>query len=153
MFKACSKEVVGLHRFFEGWFAGSIGPAGVPHRLERALSEEFRMVTPSGYTSTREQVIRSVSEAHGRQPLATGSDRFRISIADLVGIHERDGVALISYQEWQSGPAGVRGRQSSALFREDPAAPEGVVWLHLHETWLPESAAAPEFARLNTGAS
>ncbi len=31
---------------------------------------------------------------------------------------------------------GATGRISTALFGRDSAAPTGVAWLHLHETWI-----------------
>lgn len=48
----------------------------------------------------------------------------------------RDDLCLLTYQEWQRWGDEETGRQSSVLFRERASAPNGVEWVHLHETWL-----------------
>ena len=47
-----------------------------------------------------------------------------------------DGFALATYEEWHDLPGAGNGRLSSVLFGEDDEAPNGVVWLHLHEVWI-----------------
>lgn len=41
-----------------------------------------------------------------------------------------------TYEEWQDTGQGERGRISSVLFRRRERAPNGVEWLHVHETWI-----------------
>ena len=45
-------------------------------------------------------------------------------------------VAVVSYEEWQEIAGQPRGRISSGVFRVRAGTPNGVEWLHLHETWL-----------------
>lgn len=139
MFHACKKEIVALHQFFQDWFTDSSTDPKEPLRLSRALSPEFRMVTPSGQTLSREQVIQSVGNARGVHTLATQSNGFQIRIVYPELLAAEGALSLVTYQEWQNGPSGTTGRQSTVLFQQEPSAPEGVSWVHLQETWLPEA--------------
>jgi hypothetical protein len=45
---------------------------------------------------------------------------------------------LGTYEEWQEVGEERTGRVASVLFRRAPETPNGVEWVHLHETWLSE---------------
>jgi hypothetical protein len=138
--EACEREVVTLHEFFEDWFAGRIEKDDDAFdRVRDALGDEFEMVAPSGRTVGRESVITGIWDVYGRD---AGSDAHEIRVEELRVRHVREDLCLVSYEEWQRGAAEETGRQSSALFQRAEATPNGIEWLHLHETWLP--GAAPE---------
>jgi hypothetical protein len=129
-------EVVELHRFFEAW----MGPAGAGDilRLAEALGPGFEMIVPSGKLFAREAVIAMVAGARGKR--GTAARPFTIRIDDATAIPLGPEHSLVRYIERQDGDTdGPTARWSTALFRAAPAAPLGVVWLHLHETWHPES--------------
>lgn len=129
----CEDEVLELHRFFERWFSGSADKDEIG-RLSGVLSERFLMVSPEGETLDRRGLVARLFERHG-------ADRVRISIRDLRERFRTGGHCMITYEEWQQdGDGPARGRLSSALFRERSDAPQGVEWVHLHETWLREPA-------------
>jgi len=133
--EACEREVVTLHEFFEDWFAGRVEKADAAFdRVRDALGDEFEMVAPSGRTVGRESVITGIWEVHGRD---TDADPHEVRVEDLRVRYVREDLCLVTYEEWQRGPDAETGRQSSALLRRDETAPNGVEWLHLHETWLP----------------
>jgi hypothetical protein len=48
-------------------------------------------------------------------------------------------LCLVTYEEWQHLSGTASGRISSAWFRARSDTPHGVEWLHVHETWLPDS--------------
>lgn len=129
---AIESEVAELHRFFEQWFAGDL-PATALARLDRALAPGFTMVTPDGATSDRAGVILAVRSAHG---CAASGGPDRIRVRDVRVRHRAGAVALATYEEWQRSGGVDRGRLSSALFATEADGPNGVRWLHLHETWL-----------------
>jgi hypothetical protein len=138
--EACEREVVTLHEFFEDWFAGRVEKDDDAFdRVRDALGDEFEMVVPSGRTVGRGSVITGIWDVHGRD---AGSDSHEIRVEELRVRYVREDLCLVSYEEWQRGPDEETGRQSSALFQHAETAPNGVEWLHLHETWLP--GAAPE---------
>jgi hypothetical protein len=133
--EACETEVRTIHEFFEDWFAGRIEKDDETFdRVRDALAEEFETVVPSGRTVGRESVITGIWEVYGRD---ADSDPQEIRVEDLQVRYVRDELCLVVYREWQRGPESETGRQSSALLRRAESAPNGVEWLHLHETWLP----------------
>jgi hypothetical protein len=45
-------------------------------------------------------------------------------------------LALTTYEEWQEIEGKVTARVSTAVFKQKANTPNGVEWLHVHETWL-----------------
>lgn len=136
MIGQCETEIIELHRFFERWFNGELEDSPEAFsRLSDVLSERFQMVSPGGETLERREVLAGVRRQHGSHRAA--AEPYRIEIRAVDGRFRGPGVALVTYQEWQWVDGEVRARASSALFRERKDTPEGVEWLHLHETWLP----------------
>jgi hypothetical protein len=127
----CAAEVDDLHAFFELWFRGELPRTRAEvARFEDALAADFEIVQPSGLTRTREGIVREVFDAHATHDAVTvETSTFEPRYAD-------EEACLGTYEEWQTVGDGRTGRISTALFRRAPAAPNGVEWVHLHETWL-----------------
>ncbi len=57
-------------------------------------------------------------------------------------------IVLATYEEWQKGALNSKppnnGRVSSAVFLKDRSRPNGLMWLHVHETWLPEAVVSAD---------
>ena len=126
MHERCRTEVAELHRFFERWLSGETEDFA---RCEAALADGFTMIGPDGRLIDRPTLMANLSAAHKAR-------RVRIEIRNFDGREIGDGLFLATYEEWQSRDSGSRGRKSTALLAEHPAAPNGVSWLHVHETWL-----------------
>jgi hypothetical protein len=89
-------------------------------------------VTPSGETLDRDIVLRELRAAHAS---ADAAAPVRIEIRGFVDRVVTDAAALVTYEEWQFAADVLQNRRTStALFIPAPAAPNGVVWRHLHET-------------------
>ena len=84
--------------------------------------------------------VESFRGAHGRWLDEEGTPTGVLRIEAVEVREVSPPVALLSYEEWQELPGGTVVRLSSVLFRENPAAPGGVEWVHLHEGWLPGHA-------------
>jgi hypothetical protein len=132
---AALAEIDGLHRFFAEWFLGTCPnePANFA-RCAEALAPAFVQIDPAGRERPRAALLESLRSAHGCYAglaFAIGIERPQVRLV-------RAGLALATYNERQQ--FGARGslRRSSALLAADKAAPRGVVWLHLHETWMLE---------------
>jgi len=134
----CQTEVVDLHRFFVAWFCGQLPQTETAFaRLSKVLAEGMVLISPAGTIQTRGQILLWISQAYGSR--AEMSPPFRIWIEDFRLRHHRDGLALATYIEWQEVAGQTNARLSSALFAEKPDSPNGVVWLHVHETALASS--------------
>lgn len=126
------REIEGLHRFFVAWFRGEL--ARTPEifaRFTAATAPGFTLISPDGGLIDRAAAIDWIENAHGSRT------DFDIWIEDFRLHQQHDKIAVVTYEEWQRTETGVTARLSTALFAHDGLAPNGVVWLHVHETWLP----------------
>ena len=122
------REIRQLHDFFQGWLGGELEPEAFD-RLEAALAPDFSMVVPSGRIVERGPLVEGLRGRRGAEP------GLEIRIEQPVLQDRGDGWILATYQEWQRTPDRRNGRISTVLFREDPAGPHGLRWVHVHETW------------------
>ncbi len=131
--RAALREVVELHAFFEAWLGGT-GPetAAAFSRVESALAQTFRMVSPEGRCHDRAEVLGQLWRAYGSK----GSDgRFRIAIRETEVHVLSPPLVVVGYVEEQTSPAALTGRRSTAVLETSPAD-ERPRWLALHETWI-----------------
>lgn len=131
----CEAEVRDLHAFFEAWFTGERPRTNDELvRLENALGAGFHLVGPGGDVATRSAVIDAVEGRHGAADSDDAPERIEVEAVEPRFV--RDDVCLLTYEEHQRTAGRWQGRRSSALFERAEDAPGGVVWRHLHETWL-----------------
>lgn len=124
---AFESEVRELHSFFVRWFAGTAEPSEV-ERLD-VLDSSFHMVGPDGHLLDVDQVRSAIVESYGLRSM-------RIEIRN-VQVHPT--APSGTYEEWQTIDGELTGRISSAVMSGDPSSPNGLRWMHLHETWLPDA--------------
>jgi len=124
-------EVIELHEFFEQWYRAELKPEAFG-RFERALAEGFVIVNPSSSMLPRDAILEAVHAARGSDASA------RIRIENFV-VRRREGDLLIATYEERQQLDGEpeRARLSTVVLRADDSAPNGWVWLHVHETWMP----------------
>lgn len=135
-------EVVELHRFIEQWSLAELEDTDAVYaRFADALDDSFVLIGPDGARSDESRdsgsaessVVVGFRSAHGRwRGLPEAHLEIREANARVLG--ER--LVLVDYEEWHFLGGEPSVRRSSVVMREDPAAPGGVSWLHLHETWI-----------------
>lgn len=134
MESACRKEIVQLHQFFEDWYHGRIENSDAAFsRMAGVMAEPFTIIFPSGSRRRREDTLRMVREGYGRWQDSAN----RIWIENVALRWQEDDVCLLTYEEWQETDGEMTARLSSVLFRGQAGTPNNLVWLHVHETWLP----------------
>jgi len=128
---ACEREIVGLHHFFQAWLEGSL-PAtdAIFVRFLDATSPRFTLVSPNGAVLGRDATAAWIRSAHGTRP------GFRLWTDDHRLCAGGEDWALVTYREWQTHHDVTTLRLSSALLVADAAAPGGLSWVHVHETWV-----------------
>ena len=124
------QEVVELHDFFVAWMRGET-PAGDFSRAEASISRHFRMSSPDGKIEESAAVLAWIKGAQGSRP-----SPFTIAVLDHRTIWAGEDAALLEYTEQQYRDGRTTRRRSTALFVANPAAPCGVEWHHLQETWM-----------------
>ena len=127
----CIREVVELHAFFQAWLRGELPDHDhVFARFLGATAPEFALISPDGQTAGLAETADWIRRAHGARPgVLLWTDEHAAPFAD-------DEAALITYREGQTRDSMTTLRICSALFRRKPDAPNRVVWLHVHETWI-----------------
>ena len=119
-------EVRELHAFFERWYSG-VAALTEFSRMD-VLADSFVLIGPDGRSSNVEQVREFVEAAYGRRP--TGFEIRNVAV--------RPHTPVGTYEEWQTAGNATTGRISTAAMTLDPDTPNGLRWVHLHETWLPD---------------
>jgi len=122
---AFEREVRELHDFFERWYAGDCEPAEIA-RLD-VLDPSFIMIAPDGRSLSGDAVRSSIDAALGLRPLTIEIRNVKVEPSAPFG----------TYEEWQTIEGTTSGRISTAVMASEPGAPNGLRWMHLHETWLP----------------
>jgi hypothetical protein len=125
------EEAHELHAFFAAWFRAGHGPVPDFRRLEAALADDFRMVTPDGRLQDRATVVERVRAARAGAP-----DDFRITVREARAVWQAPGAVLLEFVEQQYRGSKGTSRRSTALLTDGPGAPNHVVWRHLQETWI-----------------
>jgi hypothetical protein len=139
MEQQCKEEVVQLHRFFEDWFRGRLDDTDPEFaRFAGVLGESFSFVSTDGVLLDRTTLLDAV---RGSYASWRGDPAARIWIENARLLHHHGELATMVYEEWQQVGERIRGRLSTVVFQLAADRPNGVVWLHVHEVWLPEDSA------------
>ena len=131
MITRIENEITQLHQFFQDWYNNQLTPTDVNFaRCVDVLSKDFSIIFPSGDMVQCQPLLDTLRKAHNSR------DGMRIWIENVQALHQIGGVILATYEEWQEIEGQVTARLSSVLFREAQSTPNGVSWLHVHETWI-----------------
>ena len=128
-------EIEDLHQFFVDWFSGSLPQTDAAfHRFSNVMATDMHIVSPDGQIQNRDQLIEGLWQAHGCRKGDHPS--FRIWIENVRVRSSLNSAILATYEEWQAIKGDQTRRLSTVLFREKEETPNGLEWIHVHETWL-----------------
>ena len=134
MDEKCRTEIVELHRFFEDWFRARLPQTEANFkRVSEVLEERFEIISPRGDLMTREKLLAVLWEFYG----GYRDQQYRIWTEGHRSRGLAEGQLLVTYQEWEEIEGEKKGRLTSAIFRKEEQAANGVKWLHVHEVWIP----------------
>lgn len=129
---ACEQEIVGLHRFFETWFRGGFSDRERGfERFSQVMAPSFMMVSPKGTVTDLQSLSAALRGAFG-----TWTQDDTIEVVDVTLRHLHADLALLTYIEKQHVRGANTARVSTVMMRQHEATPNGVQWLHVHETWM-----------------
>jgi hypothetical protein len=124
-------EIIQLHQFFQNWFNGML-PFNKDNfsRLENALEPGFLLINPYGSCLNRDGILDSLRSAYNTEK------SIRIWIEKPSVKHSFGNITIATYQEWQKKDQKTTSRFSTVVFRAHQINPNGVRWVHVHETWI-----------------
>jgi hypothetical protein len=127
------REITEFFQFFSEWFDGS-SPNTDEHyaRIINVIPKDSTYINPEGKLIAGESYFRDdIRKTHDSLPeLKMSMKNFRLQ-------WETDDLALVIFEEWSQASVAVPGaRLCSVIFRKNPATPNGIEWLHVHETLL-----------------
>jgi hypothetical protein len=128
-------EIESLHGFFVGWFSGALPSAEFESGFLARFDPAFLLVPPAGTLLDLEQLANGVRSAHATNP------DFRIAIRNVEVRRMFDGHILATYEEWQRNALASTPRDNARIATVLFLDVRPLRWLHIHETWLPESIA------------
>jgi hypothetical protein len=127
---AWQTEIIELHHFFEGWLGGTLSnDAATFDRFVSATSPTFTMITPRGDLLDYAAIRQLIANLYGTR------SELRIWIEQPRLLLQNEAISIVCYEEHQQWPENRTARLATAIFTADPAAPNGVRWEHVHETW------------------
>ncbi len=121
------QEIIDLHRFFEAYFLGT------EDSLDRAaavLHRDFTIVGPDGDEADRDRTLDRLRSGHGHATALT------ITTTDHRLLHEAGSLVVARYVEHHRLADSANERLTTVVFAAETAAPHGLAWLRVHETWL-----------------
>jgi hypothetical protein len=139
MITSIETEIMELHQFFTDWFTGHIENSDTAfNRCVEVLAPGFSIISPhTGAITERENLLVGLRESYNARP------GIQIWIENVKIHHQKGGVILATYEEWQKYQQETTARISSAWFETASSTPNGLRWLHVHETWISTLPTAP----------
>ena len=135
----CEQEVREFHAFLRDWLTGAVPRSAESFaRFSGAMDDGVEVIGPRGTATPRDALVEEFESLHGQ--LAADADAFDIWIENFRFCWAAGDHALVTYEEWHRRQGATSAQLSTALFRREAAAPCGVAWVHVHETWLPGRA-------------
>jgi hypothetical protein len=129
-------EIEDLHKFFVGWFTGTLNNNIFDEGFLARFDSEFLLIPPAGIILSLDELSSGIKNTYDTNP------DFRIVIRNVKIQRVLDNEIIATYEEWQRNALAStppdNGRLATVIFKKtDP-----LQWLHVHETWMPETVQA-----------
>tara|TARA_R110002072_G_scaffold6364_1_gene37493 strand:+ start:418 stop:858 length:441 start_codon:yes stop_codon:yes gene_type:complete len=126
-------EIEDLHQFFVGWFSGALDTNSFDEGFLARFDPDFLLIPPAGIILSLEELNTGIRNTHNTNP------DFRIAIRNVKIQRVLESEIIATYEKWQRNARAStppdNGRLATVIFKKsDP-----LKWLHVHETWMPES--------------
>jgi hypothetical protein len=131
----CREEVLRLHRLFVVWFnAYNPDKDRVFRMMSNSFASDFHMVAPDGKLSSATELMEKLKESYGIHR----ESGMTIEIKNSKLLSEKPNeYAIFKYEEWQKIGDVETGRVATVMFRSSSSGMNGLQWVHVHETWMP----------------
>lgn len=127
MTEAWKAEIIELHELFESYFLGNTDSL---ERMEAVLADDFTFVGPDANNTDRDGTIAAVKAGHAH------TESLIIRTVEHSLLFEDSDIVAAEYVEEHELASRTNRRLSTVVFSRDDAAPNGLVWRRVHETWI-----------------
>ena len=131
MITRVENEIIELHQFFLDWYNNKLSPSDENFtRVSDVLAPDFTIIFPSGENVFCQPLLdrlRNANNIHANMRIWIRNIKVRFHIGNLI---------LATYEEWQEIDGLITSRLSSVVFQDNETKPNGLQWLHVHETWI-----------------
>lgn len=129
-------EIEELHKFFVGWFTGVLKTSSFAKGFLARFDSEFLLIPPAGIILSLDELSSSIRNTYDTNP------DFRIVIRNVKVQRILGNEIIATYEEWQRNALASAPPDNSRLATVIFKKTEPLQWLHVHETWMPESVQA-----------
>ncbi|MGJ3239992.1 MAG: hypothetical protein ACFE0Q_14870 [Anaerolineae bacterium] len=124
-----AQEIHDLHQFFEDYLVGRRSHDPMT-RFTGVTDDHFTIVGSDGTVMNRDAIIGYVRDNYSKRP------NFSIWTEQVSLRQHLNGILIVTYEEWQTIDSVTTVRTSTVAFAEDDQQPNGLRWLHVHESGL-----------------
>lgn len=121
-------EIIEMEAFLEKWIRGEADLGAGLQRLADVLAEGFSIIASTGEVLRRNELLAYMENQHATDP---GTVRW---VENVRPGYSGGGVRVAIFDEWLVRDGKRKGNLISAVFYETSNAPNGVEWLHIHES-------------------
>ncbi len=130
LFAIAQREIVEFHDAIQRWFSDTEVDEMTFERIARSLAVDFSITTPDG-----RQIAEPLVSDWLRRGRGSRDKDFSIWIERFRPVIEQGDLAVVIYDECQHCDGKDTRRHVTAVFKRVLAAPLGVQWVRVHETW------------------
>ena len=132
--RRCEQEIIDIEEFFEGWISGRLDSSDETFaRFSGLLAPAFNIVGPTCILLTRIELLEYMRNQHGTDPQTSRwVENPRVA-------HDVAGLVVVVFDEWQIRDGVLKASTISVVATTKRDDPDGIQWVHIHETPLIES--------------
>lgn len=120
-------EVDEQHRYLEALYLGTETSL---ERAERTFHPDYSFAGPDGDQADRTTTLEMLRQGVGH------TSHLTLTVSDHRLLFESEEVIVASFVERHELRRGVNERLVTVVFTVDAEAPNGVLWLRSHESWI-----------------
>jgi hypothetical protein len=121
------EEIDELHEFFQAYFLGTESSL---ERADAAFAADFTIVGADGVETDRRTTMENLLAGYAH------TNDLKITISEHRLLRQTDDTLVVAYVETHDLGERPNRRRSTVVFVAEAAAPNGLQWLRVHETWI-----------------
>jgi len=124
------QEFIDMHKFFRAWYRGEVEKTEAEfRRMADICADGFYFIPVTGRVLDRDTVLKAFFDRHGTYP------GYNFWIEDAIIHHQHGGITVCTFKtEEGEKRMGDQEVLTTAVFQEEPSAPNGVVFLMVQDT-------------------